>query len=77
MDDTTLLLLDEIAGDNEMSIAAIRVRAQELLKSLGKSEENFEATLSKLRKETNMDEACVELLDRYRARKREILLEIV
>ena len=79
VDNTTLLVLNEISGDNDMAIAAVRVRGEEILAQRFTSDEDLkiEIIFKRLMEETNMDETDVELLRSYRNRKRDILSEIV
>ena len=79
VDNTTLLVLNEISGDNDMAVAAVRVRAEEILSQRFASENdaNVERIFKQLIEETHMDEADIGLLRAYRNRKRDILREIV
>ena len=79
VDNTTLLALNEISGDNDMAIAAVRVRAEEILSQRFASDDdaNIERILKHLLEETQMDEGDIELLRAYRNRKRDILREII
>ena len=79
VDNTTLLVLNEISGDNDMAIAAVRVRAEEILSQRFASDDdaNIERILKHLLEETQMDEGDIELLRAYRNRKRDILREII
>ena len=79
VDNTTLLVLNEISGDNDMAIAAVRVRAEEILSQRFASDDdaNIERIFKHLLEETQMDEGDIELLRAYRNRKRDILREII
>ena len=79
VDNTTLLVLNEISGDNDMAIAAVRVRAEEILSQRFASDDdaNIERIFKHLLEETQMDESDIELLRAYRNRKRDILREII
>jgi hypothetical protein len=62
-----------------MAIAAVRVRAEEILSQRFASDDdaNIERIFKHLLEETQMDEGDIELLRAYRNRKRDILREII
>ena len=74
VDETTIFFLNELSANSEMTEAAIRVRAGEILEKFIADDVKCEAILSRLKVEEGME---VDLLSKYRERKKEILREIL
>jgi len=74
VDETTIFFLNEPSANSEMTEAAIRVRAGEILEKFIGDDVKCEAILSRLKVEEGME---VDLLSKYRERKKEILREIL
>ena len=69
--DSMLLLLEEMCGDEEMAVAAVRERAKEIHADMVAATEEIDAALAPL------DEYSRELIRAYRRRRVDILAQVV
>ena len=69
--DSMLLLLEEMCGDEEMAVAAVRERAKEIHADMVTATEEIDAALAPL------DEYSRELIRAYRRRRVDILAQVV